>query len=106
MPAKNPKSLSLRLKDRPYQVSVAGSFNDWSCFSHPMYLSSSGSWETKLQLAPGLHRYRFLIDNRVWLLDPLADTLLNQYGGTDSVLIVERPKNRLVSENRLVEQFA
>ena len=96
---------SLNLKKRPYQVMVAGSFNHWSCVSHPLRLSPSGAWETMIPLAPGLYKYRFLIDNSVWMLDPSADTIFNEFGGTESLLVVEPEELKSVQENKFVEQL-
>ncbi len=99
---------SLNLKKRPRQVVVAGSFNRWSCFSHPMHLSPAGVWETTIMLEPGAYRYCFLVDNSTWVLDPLAESALNKYGGNDSILVVRVPEAAPVLESAAVaqEQYA
>ncbi len=98
--------LSLRLNWLPTQVTVAGSFNRWSCFSHPLKLSASGAWETTIALEPGSYRYRFLADNSRWILDPLADSAFNDFGGTDSVLTVTHLTQEAQRETKFAGQYA
>lgn len=99
--------LSLRLNARRRQVAVAGSFNRWSSWSHALTLAPSGTWETVLRLLPGTYQYRFLVDNSEWMLDPLAGTALNEYGGMNSVLVVRRPEAAPARESRVAEgQYA
>lgn len=95
---------ALFLENRPSQVAIAGSFNCWSCLSHPLRLSASGFWETTLQLAPGTYRYRFLVNNSTWVLDPSAEAASNQYGGTDSILLVQPLDAAPLTENILAEE--
>ncbi len=64
-------------------VSIAGSFNDWE--PQAMIKKRDGLWRAALQLAPGTHRYRFLVDT-VWREDPSNPRKIhNDFGGFDSI---------------------
>ncbi|TPW14833.1 MAG: alpha amylase [bacterium] len=46
----------------------AGSLNDWSPEANPMSgPTPDGTWETTINLEPGLYRYMFLVDTVEWL---------------------------------------
>jgi hypothetical protein len=52
-------------------VYLAGSFNEWSPASHAMDGPDAGGWySTVLELAPGRHEYKFVIDGETWKSDP------------------------------------
>ena len=73
-------------------VSVAGSFNDWDIFSHPLKQSRNGKgggrWQKTLYLEPGLYEYRLVVDG-VWQNDPQGSgTRVNGFGTENTVLIV------------------
>lgn len=74
-------------------VHLTGSFNDWSTTALPMTRASNGYWELTIQLNYGNYEYRFLVDGKHWMRDPLNP----DYGGTHSNSIVrvlpdEQPK--------------
>ncbi len=50
------------------QVYLSGTFNAWSTLSHPMKKSTEG-WELELELEPGKHLYKFIVDGK-WMRDP------------------------------------
>ena len=67
-------------------VSVAGSFNGWK--PAPMSRDLDGTWKAMLNLKPGRYEYRFVVDGR-WLSDNNArESVPNEFGSTNSVLIV------------------
>jgi hypothetical protein len=69
-------------------VCVAGSFNNWSSTAHPLIQEASGSWTRVLDLPPGRHEYRFVVDGR-WCDDPRTTELVpNPYGGFNAVAVV------------------
>jgi len=69
-------------------VSVAGSFNDWKPERTPMSRDLDGTWKTTLNLKPGRYEYRFVVDGQ-WLSDNNArESVPNEFGSTNSVLIV------------------
>jgi 1,4-alpha-glucan branching enzyme len=72
-------------------VAVAGSFNDWHPEASHMVAVGDGRWLKELVLPPGTYEYLFWADGQ-WLPDPLAKkTVLNPFGGVNSVL--EVPNN-------------
>jgi cyclomaltodextrinase len=69
-------------------VAVAGSFNEWQADKGKMVRQKDGSYRKRLQLPPGHHRYKFVVDGQ-WVEDPQAeDQALNPYGTIDSVVNV------------------
>jgi len=49
-------------------VTLAGDFNDWDPYSHPMKKNSEGIWEINIHLTQGIYEYQFLVD-RKWKND-------------------------------------
>lgn len=71
-------------------VFLAGDFNDWSPHATPLVRQhEDGQWSAKVQLVPGVHRYRYVIDGR-WSHDP-HNTYQesNPYGELNSVVEVK-----------------
>ena len=71
-------------------VQIAGDFNDWQPGRTPMHkIDESGTWRTRLNLAPGTYRYRLVVDGQ-WQQDPFNEkTEPNPYGDLNSVLHVD-----------------
>jgi len=68
------------------QVSVAGSFNNWSQDANPMTADESGVFTTTIAISSGEHFYKFVVDG-VWKEDPdNPDKGDDGYGGVNSVL--------------------
>lgn len=66
-------------------VQLVGDFTHWT--DQPINLKKDGSgiWRTKVELEPGEHHYRFLVDGQ-WRDDPeCALHVPNPYGTQDSV---------------------
>ena len=54
-------------------VTVVGDFNDWDPTATPLAAARTGGvWTTTVMLAPGRHRYAFLVDATRWIADPSA----------------------------------
>lgn len=70
------------------KVILAGSFNNWN--EESMKMSKSGqTWKYTLELPPGKHHYKFIVDGN-WILDP-ANMLKEKTGGNvNSVLVVRK----------------
>jgi len=68
-------------------VAVAGTFNEWDPRRTPMRKRPDGNWTTTVKLAPGRYEYRFVVDGK-WISDPKATSIINPFGGTNSVLEV------------------
>jgi 1,4-alpha-glucan branching enzyme len=68
-------------------VCVVGSFNNWDTKQTPMQKDVTG-WKATIPLAPGRYEYRFVADGQ-WLSDPNAkESVGNDFGSTNSVLVV------------------
>ncbi len=66
-------------------VAVAGDFNGWDAVT--MKKGQDGVFRIQLSLSPGRYQYAFLVDERTWVPDPRAATLVDSgYGGADSIL--------------------
>jgi len=70
------------------RVAVTGDFCSWSASGLPMSRRTDGVWECRLQLGSGQHQYRYIVDG-TWLPDPSnAQTVPNEFGGANSVVVV------------------
>lgn len=70
---------------------LCGDFNDWNQTSHPMKRRKDGSFALTISLKPGQqYRYKFFLDGERWENDWAGEGYLpNEYGGEDSVVIIE-----------------
>jgi len=67
---------------------VAGTFNDWDSKKTPMRKEGSAGWKATVPLTPGRYEYRFVVDGQ-WISDPNArESVKNQFGSTNSVVVV------------------
>ncbi len=75
------------------QLAIAGDFNGWSIRANRMIADPRlGVHQTCVHLPPGRHRYRVVVDGR-WIADPHNPIIEpNEYGETNSVVVVEPPK--------------
>ena len=54
-------------------VALAGDFNQWSARATPLSAEgSAGVWSVVVALAPGEHRYAFVVNDTGWVADPRA----------------------------------
>jgi 1,4-alpha-glucan branching enzyme len=66
-------------------VQLAGDFTDWQKKAISMQKAADGTWRAKVELAPGAHQYRFLVDGE-WRDDPECHMhIANPYGSQDAV---------------------
>jgi len=74
-------------------VALVGDFNGWDGSATPLVRdSASGAWSVVAAVPPGRHVYAFLVDGKVWTLDPRAPkTKDSDYGTEQSVVIVGLP---------------
>ncbi|MBN1886053.1 MAG: AAA family ATPase [Candidatus Krumholzibacteriota bacterium] len=74
---------------RAGNVYLTGEFTNWSREGMRMERDPrDGLWKTTLMLDPGEYEYRFIVDG-VWIKDPAnADSVLNEFGQENSLLIV------------------
>lgn len=70
------------------EVSLVGSFNDWSVKKHPMKKDGGNAWKKTVMLAPGNYEYKFWVDGR-WVEDPQNERrCANSFGTVNSVVKV------------------
>jgi hypothetical protein len=74
-------------------VALVGDFNAWDGSATPLVRdSASGAWSVVAAVPPGRHVYAFLVDGKVWTLDPRAPKAKDSdYGTEQSVVIVGLP---------------
>jgi len=78
------------LPEPAHQVYLAGTFNEWQYRRHPMQSADGGrTWTLTLQLPPGAHQYKFVIDGVEWRTDPNAPAIDDGNGNLNSVVWVE-----------------
>ncbi len=66
-------------------VQLVGDFTHWQEEPIAMKKGRDGVWEAAVELPPGTHHYRFLVDGQ-WRDDPECRLRVpNAYGGEDSV---------------------
>ena len=77
--------------DSAHSVSVAGDFNGWSHVATPLKRNESGLWLTEIVVPrSGRFEYKFIINGRRWIEDPSNGMkAANNYGGLNSVLVIE-----------------
>jgi len=75
------------------RVALVGDFNGWNGSATPLARdSASGAWSVVAAVPPGRHVYAFLVDGKVWTLDPRAPKAKDSdYGAEQSVVIVGLP---------------
>lgn len=56
-----------------HTVSVAGDFNKWKIDADEM-TRNDGMWSIELKLNPGVYSYSFVVDGKLWVADPGAQS--------------------------------
>ncbi|MEZ4651353.1 MAG: hypothetical protein R3E97_21690 [Candidatus Eisenbacteria bacterium] len=76
--------------DGVLSVTVAGYFNEWNASATPLEDGNGdGVWEVAVDLAPGRHPYKFVVDGSEWITDGSAPEFEDDgFGGKNSVLVV------------------
>ncbi|MCG6939353.1 MAG: AAA family ATPase [Gammaproteobacteria bacterium] len=78
-------------------LKIAGDFNDWDPDRGVTTSLSDGTISKTFSVMPGAYQYRLIIDGN-WQEDPNSPhRVINEFGETNSVLIVEQEKHALVS---------
>jgi 1,4-alpha-glucan branching enzyme len=70
------------------RLALAGDFNGWSRTATPMTPRADGAWTATLALAPGAHRYAFVVDGTRAVADPTTPAARDTSDGARSVLTV------------------
>ena len=68
------------------EVYLAGSFNDWNETGRPLKQDKQGTWRARLQLEPGIHEYRYVVDGK-WQDDPGCQERCRNAFGTHNCLV-------------------
>jgi len=69
-------------------VQVTGSFCQWLVEGLPMQRGANGYWECVVELPPGEHQYRYIVDGE-WIADPHnGDSVINEFGEANSRVLV------------------
>jgi 1,4-alpha-glucan branching enzyme len=73
------------------KVAVVGDFNGWDA-SHVGYQAQhrgGGVWSVMAPVPVGHHRYSFVVDDSLWVADPIAPRAVdNDFGVTNSTIVV------------------
>lgn len=73
------------------KVAVVGDFNGWDA-SHEGYQAQhrgGGVWSVMAPVPVGHHKYSFVVDDSVWVADPIAPRAVDSdFGVTNSALLV------------------
>jgi hypothetical protein len=69
-----------------HEVSVAGTFNQWTAGATPLVRTDAGVWTATLTLPAGEHQYAFVVDGVRWVADPAAPAVDDGFGRRNSVL--------------------
>jgi 1,4-alpha-glucan branching enzyme len=70
-------------------VALAGDFNNWSATGHPMKRGRDEIWTIEVDLPPGRHEYKFLVNGGEWWNDPRAPKVPNVWGTENSYVDVQ-----------------
>lgn len=69
-------------------VYLAGDFNGWNAADLLMTPGDGGLWKATIDLAPGRHEYKFVVDGQ-WKEDPdNAEKVTDPFGGSNSLVTV------------------
>jgi hypothetical protein len=73
--AKTRVTFTLPADEPDGDVSVVGTFNDWTPGLHPLVVRRNGTRSVSVVLPAGEHRFRYLATGDVWLDDQTADRI-------------------------------
>jgi len=63
------------------KVALLGDFNNWR-FDKDLLEKEGDEWVIDIEISKGIHRYKFLIDDKLWINDPYADMYVNNRTGS------------------------
>lgn len=69
-------------------VSLVGEFNGWRREETRLAADGTGRWRAAVPLAPGTHRYAFVVDDTQWVADPATARDRDRAGRPTSVRVV------------------
>ena len=63
-------------------VSLAGDFNSWNMNAEPLTQGEDGVWRVVVDLGPGEHAYKFVVNGTEWIADPENPTVVGDFGNS------------------------
>jgi len=70
-------------------VAVAGDFNEWAPQFALADPDGDGIWSGRVRLAPGVHKYMFVVDGTDWVTDPHAERYTEDgFGNRNAVIAI------------------
>lgn len=86
-PIKNRQTFAIKAP-AALSVQLVGDFTHWQKSPIQLHKEAGGIWKTTVELPPGTHHYRFLVDGE-WRDDPECTVRVpNPFGSQNSVLKV------------------
>jgi 1,4-alpha-glucan branching enzyme len=80
-------SFKISADGKAAKVAIAGDWNGWK--PEVMKKQKDGSFGTTIELTPGRHEYKFILDGN-WVADPdVANVAPNAFGSVNSVAVVK-----------------
>jgi 1,4-alpha-glucan branching enzyme len=76
---------------RAKEVILVGDFNHWEAGIHRLERGQDGLWKATVQLTPGSHEFKFLVDGRWREGSKKEMTVRNSYGTLNNVIFVPEP---------------
>ena len=73
---------------QPKRVQITGSYDNWTTFKDLKYNNKTKKWEIELKLKKGKYYYKYLIDNKIWKIDPLAHYHKEYNGIVNNILYI------------------
>jgi hypothetical protein len=83
-----------RMRAQAVAVEVIGSWDDWQTPGRPLERAGGELWEGTIELPPGAHRYRFLVDGRSVKPPDAPRYAADDFGGEDAIVDVPEAANR------------
>jgi hypothetical protein len=91
-PQQSPRVQFVLVAPDAKKVAVVGDFNGWDA-SHADFQAQhtgGGVWSVTASVPVGHHRYSFVIDDSVWVADPIAPRAAdNDFGVPNSAIVVQ-----------------
>jgi len=67
------------------KVHLVGDFTNWQASPLPLSKEADGIWKAAIQLPPGSHQYRFLVDDQ-WCDDPACKVRVANPSGSENAV--------------------
>ncbi len=71
------------------KVHLVGSFNNWNAKANPLKKDMRGTWTTQVDLKPGKHEYKFLVDGSWWNDPGCSNIVYNSFGSQNCVVEIK-----------------